>query len=97
MDEQQVCASLSSLRSGEHLSPWRVGAELRRSDATGSTASTKKTKTWLGKEVKRPRAEYQAEIDALKLKIASLETDLERCTVELQQFKDWVGMAPWTF
>ena len=65
--------------------------------SVSSTASTKKTKTWLGKEVKRPRAEYQAEIDALKLKIASLETDLERCTVELQQFKDWVGMAPSTF
>jgi hypothetical protein len=35
MNEQQVAASLSSLGSSEHLSPWRVGAELLRSDATG--------------------------------------------------------------
>jgi hypothetical protein len=35
MNEQQVAASLSSLGSSEHFSPWRVGAELLRSDATG--------------------------------------------------------------
>ena len=63
-----------------------------------SKASQKQpTTNWLGKEVKRPRAEYQAEIDELKLKVASLEAQLERTTSDLQQFKDWVSMAPSAF
>ena len=65
--------------------------------STSSTTNNKKATNWLGKEVKRPRAEYQAEIDELKLKIAGLEADFERTTIELQQFKDWVGMAPSAF
>lgn len=63
-----------------------------------SKASQKQPATnWLGKEVKRPRAEYQAEIDELTLKVASLEAQLERTTADLQQFKDWVSMAPQAF
>ena len=65
--------------------------------SVASNASHKKTTNWLGKEVKRPRAEYQAEIDELKLKIMALEAQLERTTIDLQQFKDWVGMAPSAF
>jgi hypothetical protein len=61
------------------------------------TSSSSTNKNWLGKEVKRPRAEYQAEIDELKLKLAELESDLENKTDELQQFKDWVSMAPSAF
>ena len=60
----------------------------------GSITSQKQQTNWLGKEVKRPRAEYQAEIDELKLKIQSLEAQLERTTIDLRQFKDWVSMAP---
>ena len=60
-------------------------------------SKAKSNKNWLGKEVKRPRAEYQAEIDALKLKLAEMETDLENKTIELKQFKDWVSMAPSAF
>mmetsp|Transcript_16331 Transcript_16331/g.40944 ORF Transcript_16331/g.40944 Transcript_16331/m.40944 type:complete len:115 (-) Transcript_16331:112-456(-) len=67
--------------------------------SVASTSSTKKATTtnWYGKQVKRPRAEYQAEIDELKLQIAELQVNLETKTNELQQFKDWVGMAPSAF
>ena len=75
--------------------------EKKEGSDDGSVASHKKSSpkatNWLGKEVKRPRAEYQAEIDELKLRIAEIEADLENKTVELQQFKDWVGMAPSAF
>jgi hypothetical protein len=67
------------------------------SPTAAGTEKPSKNKNWLGKEVKRPRAEYQAEIDALKGKLAELEVDLENKTSELQQFKDWVSMAPSAF
>ena len=67
------------------------------SEVSSGPPKTKSNKNWLGKEVKRPRAEYQAEIDALKLKLAEVELDLENKTNELKQFKDWVSMAPSAF
>ena len=62
-----------------------------------STGEKNSKKNWLGKEVKRPRAEYQAEINALKLKLAEVEAELQSKTTELKHFKDWVAMAPSAF
>ena len=50
----------------------------------GSISSQKQPTNWLGKEVKRPRAEYQAEIDELKLKVQSLKAQLERANLDLR-------------
>ena len=73
------------------------GASSASTSPTAGAEKQPKNKNWLGKDVKRPRAEYQAEIDALRVKLAELETDLENKTSELQQFKDWVSMAPSAF
>lgn len=62
--------------------------------SVASTCSQRKKTSWLGKTPKRPRAEYQAEIDGLKIKIAELETMLESTSIELEQFKDWMKKAP---
>mmetsp|Transcript_27173 Transcript_27173/g.58191 ORF Transcript_27173/g.58191 Transcript_27173/m.58191 type:complete len:107 (+) Transcript_27173:120-440(+) len=67
------------------------------SDSSVASTSLEKSKNWLGQEVKRPRAEYQAEIDELKLRLAAIEADLESKTIELTQFKDWVRLAPSAF
>lgn len=72
-------------------------AERRGSDSSTTSTSTgdkNNNKNWLGQEVKRPRAEYQAEIDELKLKLAAAESDLLTTTSQLTQFKDWARQAP---
>merc|ERR1711935_772645 len=60
----------------------------------GSPDGGKGKKNWLGKEKKRPRAEFRAEIDELKQMIAALESNLASKTVELNQYKDWMSKAP---
>ena len=82
----------------EQAPPEQAKKEPSDDGSVASTSSTKKATTnWYGKEVKRPRAEYQAEIDELKLQIVELQVKLATKTSELQQFKDWVGMAPSAF
>ena len=76
-------------------------------DDDNSTEDKEKTspgKTWLGIEKKKPRAEYQAEIDALTAKLAALEEiradrDLQTARViqltrEVNSFKTWARQAP---
>mmetsp|Transcript_27193 Transcript_27193/g.59874 ORF Transcript_27193/g.59874 Transcript_27193/m.59874 type:complete len:114 (-) Transcript_27193:228-569(-) len=65
-----------------------------KSDDSSTASTNEKSKNWLGQEMKRPRAEYQAEIDELKLKFAAMETDLLIKTNELNAFKDWIRDAP---
>eukprot|EP00536_Pseudo-nitzschia_multiseries_P007851 jgi/Psemu1/305289/fgenesh1_kg.189_\ len=58
------------------------------------SSAGEKGKNWLGQSVKRPRAEYQAEIDELKLKIAAIETELLTTTSKLNAFTEWMRQAP---
>jgi hypothetical protein len=98
---QQLVSAMKASKKQDKEAPSLTEEKKDGSDAdsVSSAAETKTSKAtnWLGKEVKRPRAEYQAEIDELKLKLAEVRVDLENKTVELQQFKDWVGMAPSAF
>ena len=65
-----------------------------KSDDSSTASTNEKSKNWLGQQVKRPRAEYQAEIDELKMKFAAMETDLLIKTNQLNAFKDWIREAP---
>ncbi|MGK3759129.1 MAG: translation initiation factor IF-3 [Bacillariaceae sp.] len=58
-----------------------------------STASNGE-KNWLGQEKKKPRAEYQAEIDELKLKLVAVEDELATKTTQLNRFITWARQAP---
>ena len=66
-------------------------------DDTSVSSTGSYGKTWLGKEKKKPREEYQAEIDELKLKLAAVEGELSSKTMELQRFKNWANQAPRTY
>ncbi|VEU36251.1 unnamed protein product [Pseudo-nitzschia multistriata] len=63
-------------------------------DSSVCSSTGEKAKNWLGREVKRPRAEYQAEIDELKLKLAALETEVLTKTNQLDAFQDWIRQIP---
>ena len=76
-------------------SPPKEQKEEPDGDSVASPDGVKAKKNWLGKDAKRPRAEYRAEIDELKLKLAALESNLESKTVELNQYKDWMSKAPY--
>mmetsp|Transcript_8924 Transcript_8924/g.21790 ORF Transcript_8924/g.21790 Transcript_8924/m.21790 type:complete len:104 (-) Transcript_8924:352-663(-) len=65
-----------------------------KSDDCSISSTSEKNKNWLGQEMKRPRAEYQAEIDELKLKLVALETELLTTTSKLNAFKEWMRQAP---
>ena len=61
-------------------------------------------KTWMGTDKKKPRAEYQAEIDELQSKIAALEVikadrdqqaaRVYQLTQQVNSFNTWVRQAP---
>jgi hypothetical protein len=51
-------------------------------------------KNWLGQEKKKPRAEYQAEIDELKLKLVAVEDELATKTTQLNRFMNWARQMP---
>ena len=61
-------------------------------ESDGSTDS-KKGFSLFGKS-KKPRAEYQAEIDELKLKLAAATSDLEVCKQKLDAWEGWAKRAP---
>lgn len=63
-------------------------------ESEGSVDSKGNKKTsWFGKS-KKPRAEYQAEIDELKLKLAAATSDLETAKQKLDAWEGWAKRAP---
>lgn len=109
----------SALRA---LSPGRTREPQAEGDKSGVVSSGNKdkgdkdkgdksapsNKTWMGTEKKKPRAEYQAEIDELSAKVQALEAAkadgdrqvaqqvarVSKLTQELNSFKMWVRQAP---
>lgn len=70
-------------------------AEVPADDASvGSTDSKGMKKSWFGGEKKKPRAEYQAEIDELKLQLAASNSELEETRAKLQSWQLWMRKAP---
>ena len=59
-----------------------------------STTSNGDSKNWLGLEKKKPRAEYQAEIDELRLKLVAVEDELATKTTQLDRFLNWARQMP---
>merc|ERR1712032_1700946 len=51
-------------------------------DDTSVSSTGSRGMNWLGQEKKKPRAEFQAEIDELKLKLAGVEADLSAATAD---------------
>merc|ERR1712029_553525 len=73
-------------------------------DATADGEKISRGKSWMGKEKKKPRADYQAEIDELKVKLAGLSgveedrnnqaAQVTQLTQQLSAFKMWMRQAP---
>jgi len=73
-------------------------------DSKDDGEKSSRGKTWRGAEKKKPRAEYQTEIDDLRAKLeglAGVEADRDRqvarvyqLTQEVNTFKTWVQQAP---
>jgi hypothetical protein len=59
-----------------------------------STTSNGDSKNWLGLEKKKPRAEYQAEIDELRLKLVAVEDELATKTTQLDRILNWARQMP---
>jgi len=76
--------------------------DVDESDSTSNaSAGTSSLKNLFGFESKRPRAEYQAEIDNLKYELEMATSNLRQVTAELQQtqgklnrFQSWARSAP---
>ena len=56
-------------------------------DSSPTSVDATSFKSMLGMTKKKPRAEYQSEIDELK-------AENERLTAELEAIKDWLKKAP---
>ena len=63
------------------------------SEGSVDSKGNKKTSSWFGKS-KKPRAEYQAEIDELKLKLAATTSELETTKQKLDAWEGWAKRAP---
>ena len=74
------------------------------SDEKEDGEKSSRGKTWIGTEKKKPRAEYQTEIDELKAKLeelAGVKADRDRqvarvyqLSQEIDTFKAWMQQAP---
>mmetsp|Transcript_8494 Transcript_8494/g.9885 ORF Transcript_8494/g.9885 Transcript_8494/m.9885 type:complete len:115 (+) Transcript_8494:158-502(+) len=69
----------------------KKGGEVSDDDSVDSKGVKK---TWLGGEKKKPRAEYQSEIDSLKLQLVATEHDLTIMTNKVNKYKTWIRQAP---
>ena len=69
----------------------KKGGEVSDDDSVDSKGVKK---TWLGGEKKKPRAEYQTEIDSLKLQLVATEHDLTIMTNKVNKYKSWIRQAP---
>jgi len=63
-------------------------------DDSVSSVNSSGEKNFLGMEKKKPRAEFQAEIDELKLKLVAEENEVAMLTNQLNRYKNWVRQAP---
>jgi len=70
----------------------KKGGEVVSDDDSVDSKGVKKT--WLGGEKKKPRAEYQSEIDTLKLKLVAAEHDLTMMANRVNKYKNWIRQAP---
>lgn len=70
-----------------------VGSDDNDDSSVCSTTSNG-DKNWLGLEKKKPRAEYQAEIDELRLKLVAVEDELATKTTQLDRFMNWARQMP---
>ena len=64
------------------------------SDGSASVDSKGNKKSWFSGKSKKPRAEYQAEIDELKLKLAGAISELEETKQKLDAWEGWAKRAP---
>ena len=63
-------------------------------DSSVCSTTSNGDKNWLGLEKKKPRAEYQAEIDELRLKLVAVEDELATKTTQLDRFLNWARQMP---
>ena len=63
-------------------------------DSSVCSTTSNGEKNWLGLEKKKPRAEYQAEIDELRLKLVAVEDELATKTTQLDRFLNWARQMP---
>ena len=70
------------------------GGDDDNDDSSVCSTTSNGDKNWLGLEKKKPRAEYQAEIDELKLKLVAVEDELATKTTQLDRFMNWARQMP---
>jgi hypothetical protein len=63
-------------------------------DGESDSESLGSFKKMLGFEKKKPRAEYQAEIDELRVQLANAHGELERTQTKLNRYQQWARQAP---
>ena len=63
-------------------------------DGESDSESSVNLKKIFGFEKKKPRAEYQAEIDTLKVQLANAQEELERTKTKLNRYQQWARQAP---
>jgi hypothetical protein len=75
-------------------SPKSPGKEKKLERQGSASSHGSAGKSFWGAEKKKPRAEYQAEIDELKLKLAQANLDLDNVSSKYQALKGWAKSAP---
>ncbi|OEU14206.1 hypothetical protein FRACYDRAFT_269548 [Fragilariopsis cylindrus CCMP1102] len=70
------------------------GGDDDNDDSSVCSTTSNGDKNWLGLEKKKPRAEYQAEIDELRLKLVAVEDELATKTTQLDRFLNWARQMP---
>jgi thymidylate synthase len=63
-------------------------------DGESDNESAGSFKKIFGFEKKKPRAEYQAEIDDLKIQLANTQAELERARTKVNRYQQWARQAP---
>jgi outer membrane protein OmpA-like peptidoglycan-associated protein len=63
-------------------------------DGESDNESSGSSRNLFGFEKKKPRAEFQAEIDDLKIQLANSQLELERARTKINRFQQWARQAP---